>query len=117
MQFRALRAMSQALCLALCWTTAQAGSFAVSPTRADLTADRAIAALTVRNTGDEPAVVQLQTVAWSQDHGTEVMIETQDLLASPPIFTLAPGAAQIVRIGLRKPAVSCLLYTSDAADE
>jgi fimbrial chaperone protein len=59
--------------------------------------------LTVRNQSDEETVVQLQANAWSQQDGADVLEPTADLIAVPPLFTLAPGGSQVVRIGLRRP--------------
>ena len=46
-----------------------AGTFQVNPVRVELTAQQKSAALTVQNNGDEPVVVQLQTVDWTQVDG------------------------------------------------
>lgn len=81
---------------------ARAGSISVSPVRADLDHRNRIASLTLRNGGTEPTVVQLQPMIWRQANGQDVLEPTRDLLATPPIFTLAPGATQIVRVGLRR---------------
>jgi len=83
---------------------ADAANFTVSPVRVELSAQRPVAALTIRNEmADEPVVVQLRTAAWTQQEGREVHTETAELLATPPIFTLAPGASQILRVALRRP--------------
>lgn len=81
-----------------------AGSFQVSPVRATLTSSQPVAALTVRNTGSSAAVVQLQAMRWTQADDKDALIPANELLATPPIFTLAPGASQIIRVGLRQPA-------------
>lgn len=81
-----------------------AGSFHVAPVRVDLSTQQTSAALNVENNGDEPVVIQLQATAWSQDNGQDQYPASADLLATPPIFTIQPGAAQIVRIGMRRPA-------------
>lgn len=81
-----------------------AGSFDVSPVRAELSAAQRVAALTVRNSGHEPAVIQLQATSWSQQDNHDVLTPTAELLATPPIFTLAPGASQVVRVGSRRAA-------------
>jgi fimbrial chaperone protein len=70
--------------------------------RATLTPAQAVTAMTVRNGGDVDTVVQLEVVSWSQQAGREVYGPTRDVLATPPIFKLAPGGTQIVRIGLRR---------------
>ncbi|WP_165848047.1 fimbrial biogenesis chaperone [Paraburkholderia lacunae] len=81
-----------------------AANFTVSPVRVELSAAHPSIALTVRNeSADEPVVVQLRTVAWSQDTGDDIYAQTTDLLAAPPIFTIPAGASQVIRIGLRRP--------------
>jgi fimbrial chaperone protein len=85
---------------------AQAGAFSVNPVRVTLSAKQPVAAITVRNESNEPTVVQLEALAWSQSLGKDVTVPSADVLATPPIFTLPPKGTQIVRIGLRKPAGS-----------
>ena len=90
------------LCLAI--EPALAGSIAVNPVRVTLSASKVAGALTVRNSGAEPSVVQLEIVSWSQHDGKDVYVPTRELLATPPIFTVPAGGSQIVRIGLRQSA-------------
>lgn len=80
---------------------AQAGSFSVNPVRVTLSAKQPVAAITVRNADSTPTVVQLEANAWTQVDGKDTQVPSSELLATPPIFTLAPGASQIVRVGLR----------------
>ncbi len=81
-----------------------AGSFSINPVRIELSGTRPTALVQVKNTGDAPVTVQLSTLAWSQAGGEDHMERSRDLLATPPVFTLAPGAVQAVRVGaLRKP--------------
>lgn len=79
-----------------------AGSIAVNPIRVTLSETRTTSALTVRNGGTEPSVVQLQILGWSQQDGKDVLVPTKDLLATPPIFTVPAGGSQTVRVGLRQ---------------
>ena len=79
-----------------------AGSLSVSPIRIDLSSAQRSVALTVRNESDQPTVVQAQLVAWSQTENDDRLEPTSDILASPPIFTVASGGAQIVRVALRR---------------
>ena len=81
-----------------------AGSLSVTPIRVELSNAQRSVALTVRNDGDQPAVVQSQLVAWSQDDNEDKLAPTQDLIASPPIFTIPVGGSQIVRVALRRAA-------------
>ncbi len=100
------RTKSQALIglvLFLASQLALAGSFSVSPTRLTLSVLQSSGMLTVRNTSDEETVVQLQANAWSQQQdGSDVLEASSDLIAVPPLFTLKPGASQVVRVGLRR---------------
>ncbi|MDO9215044.1 MAG: molecular chaperone [Methylococcales bacterium] len=79
-----------------------AGSFQVSPVRATLSSGKPISAMTVRNTGTAPAVIQLEVMTWSQQQGKDIYTPTQEILATPPIFTIPVGGSQILRIGLRR---------------
>lgn len=81
-----------------------AGSFQVSPVRATLSATKPIAALKVRNTGSTATVIQLQAMRWTQLDDQDALAPAADLLATPPIFTLEPGASQVIRVGSRQPA-------------
>ena len=79
-----------------------AGSLTVTPIRIELSSTQRSVALTVRNDGNQPTVVQAQLVAWSQADNDDRLEPTTDILASPPIFTVAPGASQILRVALRR---------------
>jgi len=81
---------------------AVAGSFAVNPVRLTLSADRTIDAITVRNQGTDAAVLHVEPVAWTQTGEHDLYTPTQELLATPPIFTVPAGGSQIVRVGLRR---------------
>jgi fimbrial chaperone protein len=85
-------------------STAYAGSFAVNPVRVTLSATQSVAAVTVRNVGDQATVVQLETSSWAQHDGKDVLEPTTEVLATPPILTVPPGGSRIVRVGLRRPA-------------
>ncbi len=94
--------LTAAFSMAAVFQSAFGGTFQVTPVRVELSAQQATAALTVSNNGTEPVVVQLQSSAWAQDAGNDQYSDTNDLIASPPIFTILPGAEQIVRVGLRR---------------
>lgn len=78
-----------------------AGSFQVTPVTSTLTSGHAIEAFTIRNTGDAPAVVQVELEQWTQEGGRDRLETTEDLLATPPLFRIGVGEAQVVRVGLR----------------
>lgn len=79
-----------------------AGTFQVTPVRVELSAARATTALTVSNKGPAAVVIQLQSAAWAQLEGIDQYSASDDLIATPPIFTIQPGASQVVRVGLRR---------------
>ena len=81
-------------------TSSHAGSFQVNPLRIELTAQEKSAVVRVQNTGDAPVTIQSQLLAWSQQDGKDYLTATREVLVSPPIFNLKPGATQIVRLGL-----------------
>ncbi|GAB3630568.1 molecular chaperone [Pandoraea terrae] len=80
----------------------KAAGFQVSPIRVTLSPEDKGAALTVRNDGEQPVIVQVQTMEWTQSDGRDVYAPTEDILATPPIFTVQPGKVQILRVGLRR---------------
>lgn len=82
----------------------RASSFAVNPVRVTLSPGHAVAAITVRNTGSDASVIQLETSRWTQQDGKDLLAPSGEILATPPIFTLPPGGSQIVRVGLRRAA-------------
>lgn len=91
---------------ALLWLAcpAHAGSFSVNPVRVTLSAQQSVAALSVRNVGTEPSVIQLETYTWTQQGGQDQLATTQQILATPPILMIPPGATRIIRVGLLRPA-------------
>ena len=101
------RILSQAVCalafLVFGAGTANAGSFQINPVRATLSPGKPIGAMTVRNTGSEPAVIQMEVMSWSQAQGKDVYTLSKEILATPPIFTVPAGGSQVVRVGLRRP--------------
>jgi fimbrial chaperone protein len=93
------------LCTALLGLAAgssAAGSFSVAPTRVELDANTRTAVVTLRNADPKPLTVQVTLVDWAQPTGEDRYQVTRDLLATPPVFTLAPESEQIVRIALRR---------------
>jgi fimbrial chaperone protein len=82
---------------------AWAGTFQVNPVTVTLTRDKSVAALTIRNVGADPTVIQLQLMSWSQADGSDKYAPSRDILATPPIFTLPPNGSQIIRVGFRHP--------------
>ena len=80
---------------------AAAATFGLTPMRVELSAAAPTAVVTVNNSGDAPLTIQAQAYTWTQPDGDDVYAETREFIVSPPIFTIAPGAAQVLRIALR----------------
>ncbi|HUR40813.1 MAG TPA: fimbria/pilus periplasmic chaperone [Verrucomicrobiae bacterium] len=76
-----------------------AAIFSVSPLKLTLPADKLATAVTIGNQGATPVTVQSELLGWSQDNGSDALGGATGLIVSPPIFTLAPGAKQVVRVG------------------
>lgn len=75
----------------------------ISPVVVEMSAQRDKDVVRISNTGDTAKSFEVTVVAWSQsDTEREIYAPTDELLAVPPLFTLEPGAQQIVRIGLMR---------------
>jgi fimbrial chaperone protein len=83
---------------------ANAAGWEIDPVRIELSPQQQTAALTVKNSSDQATSIQIQAVAWSQRYGKDVYLPTNELLVSPPIFTIAPKGEQIIRVALRRQA-------------
>lgn len=77
---------------------ASAGALRVAPVLLQMEAPQQTASLTVWNDGAEPIDVQVRVLRWRQVDGADVLEPTQDVVVSPPITTLAPGAENVVRV-------------------
>jgi len=90
------------ICLAA--TGASAKGIQVTPTNILLAPGQDAAALTVTNNGDRKISFQIRGYSWRQSgaEGDDVLGPTSDLVSSPPIATIQPGASQVVRLVLRQ---------------
>jgi fimbrial chaperone protein len=89
--------------IALLLTAASAAqAFQVRPVRLDLGSRVAASQLMVHNPTNRPLLLQAEAFDWTQDGGADQLKPTQALIVNPPIFELAPGATQVVRVGLRQ---------------
>jgi fimbrial chaperone protein len=90
--------------VALCFTagaTATASTFNISPIRAELGGIHRTNVLTLMNADDEPVVVQVRVVNWSQQGGEDQLDDTHELLATPPVLQIPAKSEQIIRVALR----------------
>lgn len=77
---------------------ARAASLSVTPVTLVRVAPAAAGALTLTDTGTKPINVQIRVFAWRQADGAETLTPTADVVASPPMTPLAPGAHYTIRI-------------------
>src|SRR5690242_12258323 len=106
MSMRALSKLLGLLALAGGCSMLWAGSYTVMPIRIELSARRLQTTVEVANRGDEATTIQAHIVSWSAAGVEELLSDNDDILLNPPIFTLAPGRQQFVRLGLRRPKPS-----------
>lgn len=91
----------------LAWREARAAAqFSIEPLMLTLPAGKLATSLTLGNAGAAPVTVQAEIAAWNQDGGEDALAPTSDLVVSPPIFKLEPGARQVVRVGRLKRATA-----------
>jgi fimbrial chaperone protein len=74
---------------------AAAGMVGVSPLRVDFDAASKSGVVRVFNTGEDEISMQVDARDGSYEYEA-----TSDVIAVPPIFTIAPGETQIIRVGL-----------------
>jgi fimbrial chaperone protein len=91
--------LAAALCAAA--GPAAASTLRVDPIKVEISADRKIASIRVENEDNAPVAVRSYCLAWSQPNGEDRYEESDAMIVSPPVATIAPGATQIVRVGLR----------------
>ena len=82
-----------------------AAGLQVSPVSVALAQAERAAVLTLSNTGKSPMNVQVRAYKWSQTEQDEYVLDpTNDLIVSPPIMQLAPGAQQELRLIRTQPS-------------
>lgn len=81
--------------------TANAADIRTYPTRLVLSPGAALGSINVKNNSTTPAAMQIEVMSWTQTDTEDKYDVTRDLLVNPVIFELAPGAEQVVRVGLQ----------------
>ncbi|HEY5723496.1 MAG TPA: fimbria/pilus periplasmic chaperone [Allosphingosinicella sp.] len=80
---------------------AAAGALQVNPVAVAVMPDKGAGELRLDNEDTKPVAVRVTALRWTQAEGRDRTEETRDLVVSPPIFTVAPGSRQLIRIGFR----------------
>jgi fimbrial chaperone protein len=93
--------MALLVCAALA-APAKASTFNISPIRAQLSGSHPTEALIIVNADENPVVVQVRVVSWSQKSGAEQLQDTHELLATPPVLQIAANGQQVIRVALRR---------------
>lgn len=97
-----MRRSLAAAALAVLPLAANAGALTVNPIRLELAAGLAATSMTIGNAADAPATVQVSVQRWQHRDGVDELEPATGgdaPIVTPPMFQLAPGASQIVRIG------------------
>ena len=75
-----------------------AASLEVFPVNVEITAPGAATTITLRNVGADPLNAQIRVFRWTEQNGEEKLDPTDEVVASPPGATLAPGTDYTVRL-------------------
>ncbi len=79
----------------------QAAALEISPVLVTLAAGQTAATIEVTNRGGAPTAIQARAYRWTQAGDADALAPTQDIIVSPPIFTVADGGSQTMRLLLR----------------
>lgn len=80
------------------WAAPAAAQIELTPTTIEMPPEARGAAIEVANRSGAPIDLQFRAYRWSQPDGGDVLEPTDELVASPAIATVAPGAKQVFRI-------------------
>jgi fimbrial chaperone protein len=95
-------------CLIACLipASAVAATLQVSPVRITISADGKAGVVRLHNQSDGPTLVQIEALIWNETADLSEVERTSDILAVPPVFEIAAGAEQLIRLALRRPLTS-----------
>lgn len=90
---------------------AAAGTLQVDPVLIEIGAAHRTGLVRIRNAENQPITIRAYALDWSQRAGEDVYTENKtDLILSPPVFTIAAGGTQNLRVGPRVPSASGRTY-------
>ncbi|MCH2486410.1 MAG: fimbria/pilus periplasmic chaperone [Erythrobacter sp.] len=89
----------------ICAPAASAASVVIWPIDPTLAPTEKATVLWIENQGNDPVTMQVRALAWSQIDGEDRLADQGEVIASPPIATIAPRARQLVRL-VRRSAIS-----------
>lgn len=77
---------------------ADATSLQIMPVNIEVPAPGAASKVTITNHGSKTANIQVRVFKWIQKDGKDELIETRDVVASPPALKLGSGKKSIIRV-------------------
>jgi fimbrial chaperone protein len=95
-------ALAAIFVLFLTGMAAGAQALSVLPVNIFFTPGQRATSLTVTNQGKSETAIQIRAFAWNQPDGNDKLTASDEVVASPPLATMAPGATQVVRLILRQ---------------
>jgi fimbrial chaperone protein len=98
----ALAIAGAAVILLLAGPAAPAQALSVLPVNVFFSPGQKASSLTVTNVGTTETSIQIRAYAWSQQSGDDQLTESDAVVLSPPLTTIAPGASQVIRLILRQ---------------
>jgi fimbrial chaperone protein len=101
---RSIMASATVSLMALLAPAAWAQGVTVLPVTIHMAPGQQTVVLTVTSHADADTSFQVRPFTWSQSGNQDTLVATDELLASPPLGTIAAGGTQIIRMMLRKPA-------------
>jgi fimbrial chaperone protein len=75
----------------------------ITPVRLELSGQHPYSVIKLTNVGSEPVTFQARIFNWGFKEENEDLSATEAVILNPPLVTIAPGAQQFIRIGLRRP--------------
>ena len=81
----------------------RATSLEISPVQLEISSGETITSMELKNQSEDTAVFQISIMKWKSIYGKEILEETSDVIATPPIIELSPNETKIIRIGLANP--------------
>ncbi len=83
---------------------ALASNFEIAPVVLELSSSRTAGVVKIVNNDNHNVSLQIRAYEWSQVDSQDALQPTQNLIISPPVFNLAPGASQVIRVVSRQAA-------------
>lgn len=97
----AAKALAAIFFALLTGTAASAQALSVVPVNVFIPPGQKATSLTVINQGTSETDIQIRAYLWDQKDNADQLTNTSDVVVSPPITKIAPGATQVIRLILR----------------